>query len=192
MQSGIYIIKNTVNGKLYVGSAIDIRIRWNIHRSDLNLNKHHSILLQRSWNKYGESNFIFELIENCTKDNLIKCEQFWLDFFESYSSDIGYNVCKKAGSRLGMKHSEETKAKLRKPHSEETKRKIGEKSKGRKASPETLKKMSEASKGRHLGKKRSQETKDKISFISSNRSEETKKKISEGVRRALDKKNGNL
>ena len=48
--SGIY--KLIVNDKFYIGSAKNIGIRLSKHILDLERNKHHSIYLQRSWNKY--------------------------------------------------------------------------------------------------------------------------------------------
>jgi len=53
MASGIYQIKNTLNGKFYVGSAVNIKQRWSTHISSLNKNNHHSGHLQNAWNKYG-------------------------------------------------------------------------------------------------------------------------------------------
>ena len=57
--SGIYKIVNTVNGKKYVGSAVDIKRRWQAHKLRLRKNNHHSPKLQNAWNKHGESSFTF-------------------------------------------------------------------------------------------------------------------------------------
>lgn len=97
--SGIYIIRNTINNKIYIGSSIDIQKRWNTHKRDLMKNIHHSIILQRAYNKYGENNFSYEIIENISnRDILISREQIWLDFFKPE-----YNICVTAGSNLGRK-----------------------------------------------------------------------------------------
>lgn len=63
----IYIIKNIVNNKLYIGCAIDFISRKWRHSTDLRNNKHHNIHLQRAWNEYGESNFSFEILEEYIK-----------------------------------------------------------------------------------------------------------------------------
>lgn len=105
--SGIYKIKNTINNNFYIGSALNIRKRWNIHISDLRRGKHHSEHLQNAFNKYGESAFEFSVIEICNKYELILMEQKWID-----ELNPKYNMCPKAGSPLGTKHGKETRAKI--------------------------------------------------------------------------------
>jgi len=89
--AGIYCIRNTYNDKRYVGSSRNISGRWRVHRSKLRLNKHHSDHLQKSYN-IEPSRFIYEIIE--LVDDLLQLEireQFWVDYFQSYKSDFGYN-----------------------------------------------------------------------------------------------------
>ncbi len=75
-ESGIYVIKNVKNGKSYIGSAVNLRKRINLHKSELNRNIHHSIKLQNSWNKHGRQYFIYDLVELVPDiKNLIKTEQ---------------------------------------------------------------------------------------------------------------------
>ena len=62
---GIYKIKNKVNGKVYIGQSIRIEKRWIDHKKTLRSNSHRNIYLQNAWNKYGEENFIHEIIEEC-------------------------------------------------------------------------------------------------------------------------------
>lgn len=92
MTCGIYQIRNLVNGKIYVGSSKEINKRWTKHRIDLRKNCHHSILLQRAWNKYGKENFVFEIMEETDKKSLIIREQYYLDLLKSYDRKIGYNI----------------------------------------------------------------------------------------------------
>jgi group I intron endonuclease len=56
----------------------------------------------------GYSNFTLEILEYCDSSDAIKREQYYLDLFKPE-----YNILSIAGSRLGLKHTEETKAKLR-------------------------------------------------------------------------------
>ena len=115
---GIYKIVNEVSGKVYVGSAVDMNHRWNEHKRTLRENKHHSIHLQRAWNIYGKDNFRFEIIEECEKEKLIEREQHWMNFYKSYNENKGYNISPTAGSKLGIKSSEETKKKISKNHAD--------------------------------------------------------------------------
>lgn len=60
---GIYVIRNLINDNIYIGSSVNIKKRFCQHRNSLRKNKHHNKYLQRSWNKYGEENFEFIVIE---------------------------------------------------------------------------------------------------------------------------------
>lgn len=109
--SGIYQIKNLINGKLYIGSALYIKKRWSTHIKRLKENIHHSLYLQSSYNKYGIDNFEFSVIELCAPEIMIAKEQYYIDKYKTASRVYGYNVCPKAGSCLGSKHSESAIAK---------------------------------------------------------------------------------
>lgn len=163
--SCIYSIINLVNGKIYIGSAVNFRKRKNLHFRSLRLNKHHSITLQNAYNKYGKENFIIEITEYVNKrEKLIEREQHWMNFFKPE-----YNIAKKAGSVLGIKMSDKVKEALRKANTgrvpwnkgkkfediftqEDTIRiKTAMSPRGRKTSEETKRKLSEI----RLGKKKS-------------------------------------
>lgn len=109
--SGVYIIRNIINGKVYIGSSKDITHRWSLHKSDLNKNKHHSRHLQTSWNKYGKENFEFKILEKVNEDILCEIEQKYIEFYKSHKRNNGYNINPNAGSSAGRKVSEETKKK---------------------------------------------------------------------------------
>jgi group I intron endonuclease len=115
MKTGIYIIQNKKNKKVYVGSGVDIKRRWREHKKLLRKNKHHSPRLQHSWNKYGEENFQFILLEPVRDPlHLVAVEQTFLDYYKCYEPERGYNICRTSGSCLGAKRSEETKKKISK------------------------------------------------------------------------------
>ena len=136
MASGIYKITNTTNGKVYVGSAVNFNNRWKEHVRELRKGKHHSSALQNAWNKYGEDNFEFSIIEECerTRKVLLGREQYWIDTLDSVAN--GYNIAKTAGSQLGMKQSPEAiTARV-------------EKNTGKKRTPETRALMSEVQSNR--------------------------------------------
>lgn len=111
VESGIYIIKNTVNGKLYVGSTKNFRKRLRAHQYALSRNKHHSKKLQHAWNKYGSEYFVFEKVLVCSVGDLLFYEQRIIDGFDSCKN--GYNELPKAGSREGVPHDAETVKKMK-------------------------------------------------------------------------------
>lgn len=105
--SGIYEIVNLVNRKRYVGSAVNIRQRWREHRSHLKSGRHHSRHLLNAWRKYGAEVFSFQIIELCSKEDLLAREQ--AEFDREWPA---YNICPTAGSTLGRVHTAEAKAKI--------------------------------------------------------------------------------
>lgn len=107
MQTGIYEIVNTVNGKRYVGSSVDIKKRWQAHMLELRKGTHHAQHLQRSFNKYGEDKFILVIIRYCERDELLAYEQEELD------SGFDYNSSPTAQSTLGLKFSDEARERVR-------------------------------------------------------------------------------
>ena len=106
---GIYKIINLKTKDLYIGSSIQIEKRFLRHKKDLRKNKHHSIILQRAWNKYKEESFKFEIIEECTKENLRNKEEYYLLNLKPV-----YNICKEAYSTSGREYKESTRLKHRK------------------------------------------------------------------------------
>lgn len=91
---GVYKITNIVNGKLYVGSLKDIEYRWSQHRDELNKGTHGNPHLQRAWNKYGQSSFKFEVIEECEPSIQFEREQFYLNTLSPFD-DNGYNIVRR-------------------------------------------------------------------------------------------------
>jgi group I intron endonuclease len=107
---GVYLIKNKLNNKVYVGSSYDVKKRIISHLSRLKNNKHHSKYLQASFNKYGKHVFSINILEYVKNTNiLLKREQYWLNFFTSYNPSYGYNICNISKNTKGRMHSEKTK-----------------------------------------------------------------------------------
>ena len=159
MNSGVYEILNTTNSKRYVGSAVNLRKRKRNHWRMLRGNCHHSRYLQNAWNKYGENAFEFGVIEYWEPEFLISFEQWWMNMLQPE-----YNILPVAGSSLGMRCSEETKAKIGaastgRKHSTKTRAKISAAKKGRKLTTEHKANISAAG----LGRKNTPETRAKMS-----------------------------
>jgi len=85
---GIYRIKNLVNNKCYYGSSKQIEKRFDRHKRELKNNIHINCILQRAWDKYGENNFIFEIVEECDINVLLETEQKYLDLQPDYNIGI--------------------------------------------------------------------------------------------------------
>jgi len=106
-KSGIYEITNTINGHRYVGSAVDLPKRKRNHWCMLRGMRHFNRYLQNAWNKYSEDAFRFKVIEHWEPEFLISFEQWWMNMLQPE-----YNICKVAGSRLGVQFTDEHKAKI--------------------------------------------------------------------------------
>lgn len=91
-KSGIYQIRNTKNNKVYIGQSKRITYRKSQHRRELKDGKHYNIYLQRSFDKYGEDAFVFEVLEYCHEDCLNERERYWIEKKESEYADKGYNA----------------------------------------------------------------------------------------------------
>lgn len=178
IKSGIYRIINKIDGKYYVGSSKNIQKRWDEHRRVLRLNKHPNDFLQNAWNKHGESNFEFQIIELVKSEELLLVEQKYLDIVK-VESKMSYNLNYDArGGKL----------------SEYSKQKISKANTGRKVTEEIRLKLSEVHKGIKLtaaaklklhifnkGKKLSEDHKRKIGLANKGKkySNEIRKKLSD-------------
>jgi group I intron endonuclease len=158
---GVYKITTANNNMFYIGSSSrSIIKRLQQHFCDLKKNKHHSLYLQRVYNKYGKSILKIEILEYCNKENILEREQYYIDTLNPV-----YNTCKIAGNSTGKKHSKETREKQSKKRLEYFKN-----------NPPTRGKEHH-----HYGKKLSEEHKAKIKLAGKGRifSEESKRKMSE-------------
>ena len=103
-KSGIYRWNNSITGKSYIGSSINLNVRLRAYYSMSNLiritNKEQSIICEALL-KYGHKNFSLDILEYCEIDILIEREQYYLDHLKPE-----YNLLKFAGSRLGHVPSE--------------------------------------------------------------------------------------
>src|SRR5690242_1385119 len=77
--SGVYQIRCIPNGKIYVGSAVNLRVRWDQHYRALRRRGHHNAHLQFAWDKYGEASFEFSVLEFVEVVDLLHAKQGWID-----------------------------------------------------------------------------------------------------------------
>lgn len=117
--SGIYLIKNIVNNKIYIGQSIDIRRRWLEHLRSGQPEKY-SIKSERDTNtpihkamqKYGVENFFITILEECSKDLLDIREQYWILKLSSNIKSIGYNIGNGGQKNFSLKGENHSQAKL--------------------------------------------------------------------------------
>ena len=107
MKSGVYVI-TAPSGKRYIGSATSLKTRKAVHWHQLQRGVHHNAHLQRSWRRYGGVGFDFRVLLVCEKEHLLMYEQRLIDGLHPE-----FNICRTAGSCLGVRHTPETKAKYR-------------------------------------------------------------------------------
>ena len=150
----IYAIVNTITGNQYIGSSKNSYIRRKTHFNLLRRGAHHSIVLQRAFDKHGEDKFKFVVIEKVDINiDLIEREQWWLD-----NANSAYNASKQALPGKNRILTEETRAKMRAaklgvkhPEWRNKQKSINQLGRGvgRKRSEEARKAMSEAQKRLH-------------------------------------------
>ena len=170
--SGVYQIYNPITNKRYIGSSINVELRLKTHLCKLRNGNHSNQHLQNAWNKYKDL-LTFEFLEECTPDECLLFEQYYLDYYKSYNREYGYNIdpeAKYAGKHLA----------------EETKKKIREKALGRKRSVEAIEKVRQFNLGSKKPKQ-SEKMKDrwhisKTYFGYNNLSEDRKKECISKIR----------
>lgn len=87
---GIYSWTNTINNKKYIGQSKNIHRRKYEHiRASLDINN--SLPLYQAIRKYGLSNFIFEVIEECSLDQLDEREVYYIASLQTLVPN-GYNL----------------------------------------------------------------------------------------------------
>ena len=144
----IYLITNKINEKVYIGQTVNLYKRYKSHERSEKLPDNYRRPIVAAFKKHGFVNFEFSILEILSRDLVLLAsrEQYWMDKYQSYKRNFGYNACPAAASTLGYKQTIETR------------RKVSIASAKRKMSPEARAKMS----AWHTGKVLSEETKKKI------------------------------
>lgn len=113
MDSGIYCIENLTTHKKYIGQSNNIHERWYHHKSMLKNNTHGNPYLQNAWNKYGENDFVFNVLEYCDANLLDDKEIYYIELYNTLDRQYGYNA-REGGNTCVF--TEETKQKMSKTH----------------------------------------------------------------------------
>jgi group I intron endonuclease len=161
---GVYAIRNAASGKTYVGQSVNIKSRWASHRKMLGRGRKSA--LYEAIKKHGLESFEFEVLEECSPEELNDKEACWMDKLQTRTE--GYNIL--PAGQIGRVMDEAAR------------KAISDRLRGRKRPAEVVEKIRRAM----LGKKHSDATKKKLSQIVTGRvtSEETKQKLAQAQRRA--------
>ncbi|MFM0432401.1 GIY-YIG nuclease family protein [Paraburkholderia aspalathi] len=108
--TGIYSITSP-SGSCYIGSAISITKRWNVHRQELRRGTHHCRPLQFAANKYGLDSLVFERIVCCAVTELLLIEQREIDRRGAAGVNL-YNIARVAGSQQGLRRTAESRERM--------------------------------------------------------------------------------
>ena len=100
---GVYQIRNLVNDKVFIGTALNLPGILNSNKGQLNAGSHRSKALQSEWNEFGAENFVFEVLDELApnassekdyREELAFLEEFWFDKLQPFG-ERGYNEKKK-------------------------------------------------------------------------------------------------
>jgi len=98
--AGVFQVKNSVNGKVLLGSSLNLEGPLNLHKFMLSTGRHDNKTLQKEWNEYGADKFVFEILEEVKvttaanfnlDDELTLLEQIWLEKLQPFG-ERGYNT----------------------------------------------------------------------------------------------------
>ena len=97
--AGIYQVKNMANGKMLLGSSLNLEGTQNRHKFMLKIGSHTNKTLQADWNELGQNTFVFEVLEEVKmkedlnfnlQDELTLLEMIWLEKLQPVEN--GYNL----------------------------------------------------------------------------------------------------
>jgi group I intron endonuclease len=139
MKGTVYKITNLINQKLYIGSTRQIfATRKAQHLARLRRNAHVNPHLQSAFNKYGEVNILFTIIEECELEDTYRREHYYIQLLNTIDHNVGYNI---------VKNTENYVPTPKRPHGikrvmpVEQRLKISAAQKGKKLNPEHIEKM---------------------------------------------------
>lgn len=102
IEAGVYQIRNTKNGKIFVAGTNNLKT-INGKRFELQMGTSYNKPLQQEWKEYGDDAFVFEILETIVpkqdpfydlKGAVSKREAYWIEKLEPFG-EKGYNVVKK-------------------------------------------------------------------------------------------------
>jgi group I intron endonuclease len=96
---GVYIVKNLVNGKIFIGSSKNLEGKLNSMRFQLEMGSHMNNELQKDYNQFGKENFSFEILDRLEPkedsdynydEDLKVLEEMWMEKLQPFG-EKGYH-----------------------------------------------------------------------------------------------------
>lgn len=117
--SGIYLIRNNVNNKVYIGQSVDIKRRIGEHLRSAQPEKYSkkserdtNTPIHKAMQKYGIENFEVQILEKCSRETLNDKEIYWIQIFDSTNYNKGYNITSGGQNNFALKGEKHSQAKL--------------------------------------------------------------------------------
>lgn len=108
-KSGIYLWRNKINGKIYIGSSVNLSKRFKNYFNESYITRLKDyMIIYKALLSYGYENFTLEILEYCDSASILEREQYYLNTLKPE-----YNILKIAGSTFGYRHSEEVLLKMK-------------------------------------------------------------------------------
>lgn len=130
---GIYLIRNKINNKVYVGQSVDISRRIQEHLRSAQPEKYSKkslrdskTLIHKAMQKYKIQNFEFSILEECLKEELNQKEMYWINFYNSNNRNFGYNLTSGGQNNFVLSREQHSQAKLTEENVQEIKRLLKE------------------------------------------------------------------
>lgn len=130
---GIYLIRNKVNNKIYIGQSIDIKRRIQEHYRSAHPEKYSikserdsNLPIHRAMQHYGTDEFSVNVLELCEQKDLNDKERSWVSLLRSSEREIGYNLTEGGQKTFALKGEKHSQAKLNSEQAEEVKKLLRE------------------------------------------------------------------
>ena len=99
---GIYKITNKLNNHSYIGLSTKVEERWKYHQTPYNQQRESYKTLYKAFEKYGIENFTFEILEECSIQELGEKEKYYIAKYDTYKN--GYNMTTGGEDNVGSAH----------------------------------------------------------------------------------------
>lgn len=96
---GVFQVRNTVNGKIFIEGSVNLDKIWNRHRTELNFGSHSNKALQEDWKTFGADSFVYKILDEIKQEEgknvdynkeIKQLEQMYMDELQPFE-ERGYH-----------------------------------------------------------------------------------------------------